>query len=297
MNISIDVLIKKAGILIEALPYIQKLSGKTVVIKYGGNAMLDDGVKRTVAADVAALTSAGMHPILVHGGGPAISEHMERLSLRPRFIDGHRVTSPEVLEVVEMVLSGKVNREIVALLNAQGVRAIGISGKDGRLAVARKHYRSVDRDGTRRRLDLGRVGELVSVDTSVIRDLLAGGFVPVVSPIATGEDLLDYNINADAFAGHLALALGAHRLIYLTDVDGLMGEPGRSETLIPKLDCAGARRCLEGAVSGGMIPKVESAVKAVEGGVGRAHIINGTAPHSILGVFSDGAPCGTMIIR
>jgi acetylglutamate kinase len=276
-------------------PVKQEYEGRIVVIKYGGNAMTERLLKESVAGDIVLLRRMGYRPVVVHGGGPAISEFMERLNITPIFVDGLRRTDSETFELVEMVLCGKVNKEIVKLINVQGGLAVGISGKDGKLLRGRKHLHRKRGGGEAGMLDLGQVGEVDHIDTTLLKHLLSEGYIPVIAPIGYGEGRTDYNINADVFAGDLAQALEAERLIYLTDVNGLMKDPGDSNSRIGRLTAREAADSMGEYASGGMVPKVESASRAVTGGVSTAHIVNGTIRHSILEVVSDSPWVGTTI--
>ena len=279
----------------ELLPNMVKFRGSRMVIKYGGNAMVNEELQRNVIKDVVFLELIGVQPVIVHGGGPAISEHMKRVGLEPEFIQGQRKTDSEALEIVEMVLCGKVNNQIVKLINKVGTKAIGLSGKDGKLITARKHLREVMRNGAIDSLDLGQVGEVESIDESILFTLSDNGFIPVIAPIGVGEDDQDYNINADILAGEVAKAIHAERLIYLTDVDGIMKDPDDPDSIMNYIDAPEARAMINRDIKGGMIPKIESCINALDGGVGSAHIINGMKKHSLLRslLVDDGE--GTMI--
>lgn len=286
----------KVAILVEALPYIRRFAGQTVVIKYGGAAMAAANLKQAVMQDVAFLKYVGMHPVVVHGGGPEVSGMMQRLGKQAEFVDGLRVTDLETVEIAQMVLHGKTNREIVAALNSQGVPAIGISGQDASLLVAQQHvHRSVK---TGELVDVGFVGDIRAINTRLIKDLTAAGYVPVISPIGVGEGGQAYNINADTVAGEVAAALGAAKLVLLTDVEGVRTDAKDPATLVPRLTEREIRHWLkEGKLEGGMIPKVEACLRALEGGVGQVHIIDGRVPHSLLlEVFTDKG-VGTMVVR
>ncbi|MDX2284051.1 MAG: acetylglutamate kinase [Bacteroidia bacterium] len=277
----------QAEILIQALPYIREFYGKTVVIKYGGHAMIDDELKRAVVRDVLLMRYVGINPILVHGGGPEVSEAMRRMGKEPEFVGGLRVTDAETMEIVEMVLAGKTNKSIVALINAEGGQAVGLSGKDGNLLVAVKETE---------RGDLGFVGRITAVNSGIIRTLVAGGYIPVISSVAIGPEGLSYNVNADTAAAALAVELDATKLILMTDVEGLYRDFSDKSSLIPELSAADARDLIAGgAVDKGMIPKLEACVDAVEDGVPRATILDGRRPHSLLiETFTD-TGIGTMI--
>ena len=277
----------QAEVLSQALPYIRRFAGATLVIKYGGAAMLDDELKRKVMRDLALMRFVGINPILVHGGGPEVSEAMRKMGKEPEFIDGLRVTDAETMEIVEMVLTGKTNKGIVSLLNAEGLNAVGLSGKDANLLVAVKETA---------RGDIGFVGRITQVNPGIVHTLTAAGYVPVISSVAIGQDGASYNVNADTVAGELAVALGAKKLILMTDVEGLYRDFDDKSSLISELTAAEARKLAgSGAIDAGMIPKVEACVDAVEDGVERAHIIDGRRPHSLLiEIFTD-AGIGTMI--
>ncbi|MDD3364036.1 MAG: acetylglutamate kinase [Syntrophomonas sp.] len=280
---------EKAEILVEALPYIKEFSGKRVVIKYGGAAMQDCALKQKVMQDIVLMKYVGMHPIVVHGGGPDINAMLKRLDIKSSFIDGLRVTDQETMEIVEMVLGGKVNKEIVTGLNASGGKAIGISGKDGGLLEAR----AIDDTGK-----MGYVGEVCQVNPQVIETLIENGYIPVIAPIGIDKDQQSYNINADLAAAALAVALKADKLVLLTDVPGLLQNPKDSDSLISVLKVSQVPEYIaNGTIAGGMIPKVKCCVEAVTGGVGRTHIIDGRVPHSILlEIFTDEG-VGTMVIN
>ncbi len=277
----------QAEVLIQALPYIKRYAGQTVVVKYGGAAMLDDTLKAAVMQDIVLMLSVGITPILVHGGGPEISDAMHRMGKEPQFVGGLRVTDAETMEIVEMVLAGKTNKGIVALLNQQGALAVGLSGKDGNLIVA-------ERETTKG--DIGFVGRVTQINPALIHTLTGAGYVPVISTVAVGAGGESYNINADTVAGELAAALGAARLVMMTDVAGIYQDFADPDTLIREMSAADARQLItDGSVDRGMIPKVEACVIAVRGGVGRATIIDGRQPHSLLmELFTDEGQ-GTMI--
>ena len=270
-------LVQRAEILIEALPYIRAFQGKTLVIKYGGAAMEQADLKEPFALDVILLHLVGINPIIVHGGGPQIGALMKRLGKEPRFVGGMRVTDEETVQIVEMVLVGKINKEIVGLINLHGGRAVGLSGKDASLLRARKRLHRLP-DGTS--ADIGLVGEVEAVNPEPIRLLEENGFIPVIAPVGVGEAGETYNINADLVAGDVAAALFAEKLIHLTDVTGINGEDGRLISTLTKRD---AERLIKaGVIDGGMLPKVESSLRALTGGAQKAHIIDGRVPHAIL---------------
>ncbi len=287
-------LIEKANVLIEALPYIRTFFGRTFVIKYGGSAMIDDELKQSVMLDLILLKYVGVDPVLVHGGGPAINEMMGRLGKKPTFVSGLRVTDEETMEIAVMVLAGKVNKEIVSLISKYGGKAVGLSGKDGNMLIARKKV-VVGEDN--QEIDLGHVGEVEKINPQVIRILSKEGFIPVISSIGVGYQGESYNINADSVAGELAIALEAAKLILLTDVEGIYEQPDDPKTLISALHIEQARKLVaRGKISAGMIPKVEACIKAVENGVPRTHIIDGRTKHSmLLEIFTDKG-IGTMVV-
>ena len=270
-------LVQRAELLIEALPYIRAFQGKTLVIKYGGAAMDQADLKEQFAKDVLLLRLVGIRPVIVHGGGPQIGAMLKRLGKDSTFVGGMRVTDEETVQVVEMVLVGKINKEIVGLINLHGGRAVGLSGKDASLLRARKRLHRLP-DGTS--ADIGLVGEVEAVNPEPIRLLEESGFIPVIAPVGVGEAGETYNINADLVAGDVAAALFAEKLIHLTDVTGINGEDGRLISTLTKRD---AERLIKaGVIDGGMLPKVESSLRALTGGAQKAHIIDGRVPHAIL---------------
>jgi acetylglutamate kinase len=270
-------LIQRAEVLIEALPYIRAFQGKTLVIKYGGAAMEQADLKEQFAKDVLLLRLVGIRPVIVHGGGPQIGALMKRLGKEPRFVGGMRVTDEETVQIVEMVLVGKINKEIVGLINLHGGRAVGLSGKDASLLRAKKRLHRLPDGST---ADIGLVGEVEAVNPEPIRLLEENGFIPVIAPVGVGEGGETYNINADLVAGDVAAALFAEKLIHLTDVTGINGEDGRLVSTLTKRD---AERLIKaGVIDGGMLPKVESSLRALTGGAQKAHIIDGRVPHAIL---------------
>jgi acetylglutamate kinase len=273
---------QQARILAQALPFLRRYAGATVVVKYGGHAMGDAGLAATFGADIALLKQVGVNPVVVHGGGPQINDMLKRLAITSTFVDGLRVTDAAMVEVVEMVLAGTVNKQVAGLINRAGALAVGICGKDGGLIRARKLRRTVRDPGSliERVLDLGFVGEPEHVDVRVIHALTGAGLIPVIAPVGVGTDGQTYNINADTAAGAIAGALGATRLLMLTDVPGVMDSAGK---LIPQMTVADARALIaSGVISGGMIPKVETCVDAVLGGVQGAVILDGRQPHACL---------------
>jgi len=290
-------LIEKAKVLIEALPYIRRFYDKTIVIKYGGSAMEEERLKRSFALDVVLLKYIGLNPVIVHGGGRQIGEMLARIGKKSQFIDGMRVTDGETMEIVEMVLVGKVNKELVALINQQGGKAVGLSGKDGGLLVAKKMKltRSRSKEESPEIIDIGMVGEVKAVNPEVIEALKKENFIPVIAPVGVGEEGETYNINADLVAGKVASALKAEKFILLTDVEGVMDE---KKELIPTLEAKQAKRLIgQKVISSGMIPKVSCCLDALEEGVTKTHIINGTIEHAVLlEIFTD-VGIGTQIYK
>ncbi|MEZ5154393.1 acetylglutamate kinase [Rhodococcus zopfii] len=281
---------QKAFVLAEALPWLQKFRDKIVVVKYGGNAMIDDDLKSAFAADMAFLRTVGIHPVVVHGGGPQINAMLERLGMTGEFRGGFRVTTPEVMDVVRMVLFGQVGRELVGLINSHGPYAVGISGEDARLFTATRRTVVVDGEDT----DIGLVGDVTTVDPAAVLDLIAAGRIPVVSTIAPDTDGIVHNINADTAAAALAEALGAEKLVVLTDVEGLYTDwPDRS-SLTSRIDTT-ALSALLPSLDTGMVPKMEACLRAVQGGVPTAHVIDGRQPHSVLLELFTEEGIGTMV--
>jgi acetylglutamate kinase len=291
-----DGALAKAATLIEALPWLSRFHGRTVVLKYGGHAMTDDALRHAFAQDVVFLRHAGLRPVVVHGGGPQISAHLDRLGVPSTFKAGLRVTSPEAMDVVRMVLTGQVNRDLVGLVNRHGPFAIGMSGEDANLFTASRRGAVVDGEP----VDLGLVGEIDAVDPGAVLALLRDGRVPVVSSVARGADGEVYNVNADTAAAALAVALGAAKLVVLTDVEGLYpdwdgGDAARRGEVISRLSAAELAAMLPG-LSAGMIPKMEACLRAVRGGVPQAHVLDGRLPHSVLlEIFTDSG-IGTMVV-
>lgn len=286
-----------ARVLTEALPYIQRFTGKTIVIKYGGNAMVDDALKNSFARDLVLMKLVGMNPVVVHGGGPQIGDLLGRIGKESRFVAGMRVTDSETMDVVEMVLGGLVNKEIVNLVNHHGGSAVGLTGKDGHLIRARKL--TAMRDGPEMEaseiIDLGHVGEVASIDTAVIDLLVRGSFIPVIAPIGVGDDGHSYNINADLVAGKLAETLRAEKLIMLTNTAGLLDASG---DVLTGLDTHNVQALIaDGTVHGGMRPKVGAALDAIENGVSAVHIIDGRVEHAILLEIFTSKGVGTLIER
>ena len=278
---------QRAEILTQALPYIGKYRGRIVAVKYGGNAMVSEELKKQVMKDIALLTTCGVRIVLIHGGGPEISAGLKKIGKETRFIDGLRVTDKETMDVVQMVLAGKVNKSLVGLLEEEGVRAIGLSGLDAGL------IRAETRDP-----ELGYVGRITGVDVRVVRDLLDAGYVPVISTIAGDEEGNVYNINADTAASWIAGAIGAERLFMMTDIDGILRDKDYPSSLIPCIDIKDAVRLFdEGVISGGMIPKVECCIDAILRGVERVIVMDGRVPHSILMEILTNEGAGTMVME
>ncbi|HKX77228.1 MAG TPA: acetylglutamate kinase [Novosphingobium sp.] len=285
----------KAQTLVEALPYLQRYAGRTFVVKYGGHAMGDPALAEDFAEDVVLLKAVGINPVVVHGGGPQIGAMLKKVGVESRFVDGLRITDRQTAEVAEMVLSGAINKELVGWIAGAGGKAIGISGKDGGLVTARKLTRTTkDPDShIERVLDLGFVGEPERIDTSVIETISAAGLIPVIAPIAPGADGETYNINADTMAGAVAAALGASRLFLLTDVAGVLDKQGRLMTDLRPADIA--RLQADGTISGGMIPKLETCIHAVEAGCEAAVVLDGRVPHAMLLEIFTSEGAGTLI--
>jgi acetylglutamate kinase len=286
-----------AHVLTEALPYIQRFGGKTVVIKYGGNAMMDERLKAGFARDVVLMKLVGINPVVVHGGGPQIGDLLRRLGKQSEFIQGMRVTDAETMDVVEMVLGGLVNKEIVNLINRHGGAAVGLTGKDGDLIRARKlviERKSADLEASEI-IDIGHVGEVASIDAGVVNMLVQGNFIPVIAPIGIGEDGHSYNINADLVAGKMAEVLNAEKLMLLTNTPGLLDKDGRLLTGLTAEDVDALIR--DGTITGGMLPKISCALDAVNAGVGTAHIIDGRVEHAVLLELFTDEGVGTLIRR
>ncbi|MBB6252419.1 acetylglutamate kinase [Nitrospirillum iridis] len=285
----------KAQTLSEALPYMRRYAGQTFVVKYGGHAMGDERLGEMFARDIVLLKQVGINPVVVHGGGPQIGQMLDRLKIKSEFIDGLRVTDKETVEIVEMVLSGSINKQLVQLINDQGGQAIGLSGKDGELIEAKKVMRTKrDPDSNIERvLDLGFVGDPYKVNPGMIRRIQDAGLIPVIAPIGFGPNGETFNINADTAAGAVAAAVGAKRLLLLTDVAGVLN---KEKALIPELSVEQAKACIaDGTASGGMIPKIETCIQAVEHGVDASVILDGRVPHAILmEIFTEGG-AGTLI--
>lgn len=282
----------KAHILVEALPFIRKYANKTVVIKYGGAAMVDEKVRDEFMKDVALMKYVGIHPIIIHGGGPEINTMLKRVNKETTFIEGNRVSDAETVEIAEMVLSAKINKSIVADLNKLGAKAVGLSGKDGGMITARKKF--IEKEG--QKIDIGFVGEISEVNRELIDILVAKDYIPVISSIGIGSEGETFNINADYVAGEVAAAVGAYRLIFLTDVNGVYKDFEDKDSLIADMTVETARDYIKsGVISGGMIPKVNTCLEAIERGVHHVIILNGQIRHSILLELFTEEGCGTMI--
>ena len=280
--------IERADILLEALPYIRQFYNKTIVIKYGGSAMVDDNLKKMFAMDIVIMKYIGMNPVIVHGGGPQIGSLLKKLGKDSKFVNGMRVTDKETMSIVEMVLAGNVNKEIVGLINHHGGKAVGLTGKDGNLIRAEKYFLSDDKakDTPPEIIDLGLVGKVKELNSDLIMLLANNGFIPVIAPIGVGDDGETYNINADIVAGEVAVALHAEKLVLLTDVEGVLDAGGQ---MINTIDEKEANRLIEtGTIEGGMYPKVKCCLKALRNGIKKAHIIDGRLNHAILlEIFTD----------
>ncbi len=279
----------KAAVLIEALPYIQEFYGKTIVVKYGGNAMVSEDLKEKVIQDITLMKYVGMRPVIVHGGGPDITDFLKKIGKKSEFVSGLRVTDEETVQIAEMVLVGKINTEIVSLLNHRGVRAVGLSGKDAELILAHKKLATVHENGSSREVDIGYVGEVEKINVDILNDLLDQDYIPVIAPIGVGVGRESYNINADYVAAEVAGAVQAEKLILLTDIEGIYRDYKDKSTFISTLKQAEAKEMIrQGTIAGGMIPKVEACLRALEAGAGKTHIIDGRLDHSlILEVFTS----------
>ena len=290
--------VEKAAVLVEILPYIRKFAGKTVVIKYGGNAMINEEIKRSVIQDLVLMKYIGLKPVVVHGGGPEITALLKQMGKQSSFVSGLRVTDAETMAAAEMVLAGKINTELVALLNREGARAVGLNGKDANLVVAKKHLATVYEGDATRQVDIGFVGDVAKVTPDIIWTLLNNDYIPVIAPVGAGEAGESYNINADYVAGEMAGALRAEKLLLLTDVEGIYRDYRDKSTFLSTLSFAAAQRMIrEGAIEGGMIPKVEACIRALSGGAAKAHIIDGRQAHALLlEVFTDSG-IGTEVVK
>ncbi|MBN2159457.1 MAG: acetylglutamate kinase [Spirochaetes bacterium] len=282
--------IEKVNTLLESLPYIREFNGKTIVVKYGGHAMVDDALQRSFARDMVLLKLVGINPVIVHGGGPQINDLLKQIGKKSEFVDGMRITDPETMDIVEMILVGKINKAIVNNINLMGGKAVGISGKDGKLITAEKLYHVT---GDKKEIDIGQVGSVKHVNPALLETLDRDRFIPVIAPIGVDENGLTYNINADLVAGRIAEALKAEKLILLTDIEGVIIE----EKLIPTLKMKKIQSLINtGAITGGMIPKVNCCCEAVAGGVAKAHIIDGRIENAVLLEIFTQAGIGTEIV-
>jgi len=297
MNTGLD----RARILIEALPYIQKFNSQTIVIKYGGHAMIDSRLKKAFALDIILMKYVSLNPVIVHGGGPQIGKILSEMSIQSNFVNGHRVTDEKTMDIVEMVLAGKVNKEIVATINQHGGQAVGLSGKDGHLITAKKlrflpnSDEKMDKpDNPPEIIDIGLVGEVVSVNNRIIKSLIANQFIPVIAPVGVGKNNETYNINADLVAGHIASSLEARKLILLTDVEGVLDRDGN---LVSSITADDAKRMItRGVIKEGMIPKLQCCLDALKGGVEKVHIIDGRKEHALLLEIFTNEGVGTEIV-
>jgi len=288
-------LIAKADVLLDALPYIRRYSGKTMVIKYGGHAMVDEGLKESFAQDIVLLKFVGINPVIVHGGGPQIAQLLKQLGIESQFVRGMRVTDQQTMDVVEMVLVGKINKEIVSLINRHGGRAVGLSGKDGELILAKKLTVTTQESGKVGKVDIGMVGEVRAINPGIIESLDRSDFIPVIAPVGFGDRGDTFNINADLVAGEVAKALRAEKLMLLTDVDGIHDADG---AVIPTLDADRAAQLIhDGVIGEGMIPKVECCIEALRGGARKTHIIDGRVRHAVLLEIFTKEGVGTEVVR
>ena len=282
--------LEKAQVLIDALPYIREFNGNTVVIKYGGSSMLDPNINETIVQDIVMLKLVGLKPIIVHGGGPEINSMLKRLDIQSEFINGLRVTTKETMEVVEMVLAGKVNKQIVEMISRQGGCPVGITGKDGKMIRAKK----IEKDG----VDLGFVGDIVKVNTRLLKSLIDNSFIPIIAPIGSDDEGNTYNINADYAAVAIAAAMNAEKLVFLTDVEGVLKDKDDPSSLISFLSDGEARQYIEdGVIAGGMIPKVECCMQAIEKGVSMVHILDGRIKHALVLEIYTPNGIGTMMYK
>ncbi len=290
-------LFAKVGVLIEAIPYIRTYRGKTFVIKYGGNAMINEDLKQGVMEDIVLLKFLGINPVVIHGGGPEITQMLKRVGKQSQFFQGLRITDSETMEIVQMVLVGKLNKEIVARLNLLGAKAIGLSGQDANLLVAQKTKPTIPADFQGDIPDIGYVGEVTQINTAILEQLIHEDYIPVISSIGVGNDGVSYNINADTAAGELAAALKAEKLIMLTDVEGIFKDYKDKASLISALAIEKAHEMINrGVIEGGMIPKVEACITALQNGVNRTHIIDGRLLHSMLLEILTDQGIGTMVV-
>jgi acetylglutamate kinase len=290
--------VEKAAVMIETLPYIRKFGGKTVVIKYGGNAMINNELKCSVIQDIILMKYIGLRPVVVHGGGPEITALLKQLGKQSTFVSGLRVTDSETMAAAEMVLIGKINTEIVGLLNLHGAKAVGVNGRDASLLVAAKHLAKVHEGDAVKEVDIGFVGDIVKVNPDIVMTLLDQGYIPVIAPVGGGAGGESYNINADYVAGEIAGALKAEKLLLLTDVEGIYRDYSDKSSFISTLTFAEAQQMIKtGSIDGGMIPKVEACIRALAGGAAKTHIIDGRQPHSLLlEIFTD-TGIGTEVVK
>jgi len=290
--------IEKVEILIEAMPYIRAFQNKTVVIKYGGHAMVNEDLKKKVAQDIAFLQYSGLRPVIVHGGGPEITQMLAKIGKKSEFVNGMRVTDAETVDMAQMVLVGRINTEITAAICLCGGKAVGLNGKDSNLIAAEKLLSEVKENGRIKEVDIGYVGSVTGINKHLINSLLDGGYIPVISPIGVGEDGQTYNINADIVAGEVAAALQAEKLIMLTDVKGIFEDPKDPSTFLSVLSFNKAHEMkLNGRIDGGMIPKIDACIKALNGMAKSAHIINGCIPHSVIMEIFTKQGSGTMVVQ
>lgn len=290
--------VEKVAVLTEALPYLQKFSGKIIVIKYGGNAMVNAELKQKVVRDIIFMKYTGMKPVVVHGGGPEITAALQQMGKKSSFVSGLRITDDETMQIAEMVLVGKINTEIVSLLNQSGVKAVGLNGKDANLTLAKKHLAQVIDNNELKEVDIGYVGDVERINPNIIHTLLENDYIPVIAPTGVDEAGNSYNINADYVAGEIAAALGAEKLLLLTDVEGLYRDFKNREGFISTLTFAEATAMIaKGLLEGGMIPKIEACVRALAGGAAKAHIIDGRLPHSLLLEVFTTEGIGTEVVR
>lgn len=295
MNFSAE---DKAAILVDALPYIREFSGKTIVIKYGGNAMINEDLKEKVIQDIALMKYVGIRPVVVHGGGPDITDFLKKIGKSTQFINGLRVTDAETVELAEMVLVGKINKQIVSLLNRAGLKAVGLCGKDAELITAKKKMALVTDNGIAKPVDIGFVGEVTSVNTVLLNDLLDKNYIPVISPIGVGKDNESYNINADYVAAEVAGALGAEKLLLLTDIEGIYEDYNDKSTFISTITQERVKQMIaSGSIAGGMIPKVEACIRSLETGAAKTSIIDGRQEHSIILEVFTSTGIGTQVVR
>lgn len=284
-------LVEKASVLIEALPYIQRLAGKTIVVKYGGNAIKTPELTNMILQDITLLKFVGLNPVIVHGGGPAINSYSKKFGLEPHFVDGLRVTDKQTMEVAQIALVGKVNKDIVSKLNSMGSKAIGLCGIDGNLITVKKRPPVNGHD-------LGFVGEVENINTSLLDLLTRDEYIPVIAPIGIDEQGNSYNINADTVAGVIAARIRAEKLMFLTDIEGIRKDPKDKSTLMPVVDISTINRLIDsGVISGGMIPKVSACVQSLKEGVNRTHILDGTIPHPLLLEIFTHKGIGTMVVK